>query len=246
MDQKLVLNKIQLILKEKGITYLTLADRLKLSHVSLRRIFSKKQITFENLIQICNFLEISLSDLFHEVEQENLKLFRFTEEQELFFAENPNYLSYFYQLRSKKTPLQIKAEFSLSEKSNAKYLKKLKGFGLLKLEGNVYVSTIELPIYWDDDGPLGEVISSSMMDELVQRAKDPERSDKKVFSQLKNLVLTKSQYAAYAQDIEKLLEKYQAQSTQNAKLKRKTDIALTSLVVFGEREFNLYNDIHEI
>lgn len=246
MDQKLVLNKIQELLKARGVTYLVLAKYLELSHPALKRIFSKQQITFENLIKICAYLNVSLSDLFYEVEQENLKAFRFTTEQEDFFAEHPNYLSYFYQMRAKKTPAQIQALYVLSDKSSAKYLKKLKSFNLLKIVDGNYVNNITLPICWEDDGPLGRVFSIRMIDELVSRATTNEVSPHKPFLDLKNFVFSKTQYEDYLSDIKRLTEKYQSISTQNSRLKRKTNISLSSLFVLGERQFNLFEDIPEI
>jgi len=241
-----VLNKIQELLKVKGVTYLVLSKHLGLSHPALKRIFSKKQITFENLIKICEFLDISLSDLFYEVEQENLKAFRFTDDQEAFFAQNPNYLSYFYQIRAKKTTSQIQNQYSLSDRSNARYLKKLKSFNLIKFDGGDYVSNVNLPIFWEDDGPLGRVFSLRMIDELVKRATVQGVVPKKPFLDLKNFVFSKNQYEDYLLDIKTLVEKYQSISTQNSKLKRKTNIALSSLFILGERQMNLFEDIQDI
>jgi DNA-binding Xre family transcriptional regulator len=246
MDQKLVLNKIQELLKVKGWTYLSLSKRIGLSHPALKRIFSKKQITFENLIRICEVLDFSLSDLFYEVEQENLKAFRFSDEQERFFAENPHYLSYFYQIRAKKTPAQIQRQFSLSDKSTAKYVRKLKNFGLIKLEGREFVSATNLPIAWEDDGPLGTVFSSRMIEDLVHRGISAGQVYKKPSLDLKNFVLSKNQYQELVSAFHDLAEKYQSLSAQNSKLKKKTDVAATSLVIVGERQFNLFEDIREI
>jgi DNA-binding Xre family transcriptional regulator len=246
MDQQLILKKIQEMLKVKGITYLALSEKMSLSHATIKRIFSKQQITFENLVKICDFLDISLSDLFYEVEQENLKAFRFTTEQELFFASHPNYLAYFYQIRAKKTPAQIRSQFSLSEKSNSKYLKKLKSFGLIRLEGSDYVSSIKLPLAWDDDGPLGRVFSQRMITDLVARASTPGTQPKKTVMDLKNFVLSKTQYEDYGEELRSLAEKYQSISSQNSKLKRKTNTAVTSLIIVGERQFSLFEDIPEI
>lgn len=246
MDQKVVLNKIQELLKERGITYLVLANYLGLSHAALKRIFSKQQITFENLIKICNYLNVSLSDLFYELEQENLKAFTFTPEQEIFFADHPNYLSYFYQMRAKKTPGQIQARFGLTDKSSSKYLKKLKSFNLLKIVDGDYVININLPIFWEDDGPLGKVFSNRMIQELVDRATTSELILNKPFLDLKNFVFSRAQHEDYLSDIKRLNEKYQSISTQNSKLKRKTNIALSSLFVLGERQFSLFEEIPEI
>lgn len=116
MDQRLILNKIQVLLKSKGTNYFELSQRMGLSHQAVKRFFAKGQITFENLLKICQILDLSLSDFFYEVEQETMKVFKFLPEQELFLANNPNYLSYFYQIRAKKTPSQIRQLFKLLKK----------------------------------------------------------------------------------------------------------------------------------
>ena len=246
MDQKLILNKIQFLLKSKKITYSFLAKKMNLSHQTVKRFFSKGQVTFDNLLKVCTILEINLSDLFYEVEQENMKVFKFTDEQELFFANNPNYLAYFYQLRSKKTPYQIKQLFKISEKSNLKYLKKLKHFGLVKHDGENFICSVHAPIFWDDNGALGQVFSTKMISDLVERAISTKNKNIRPFQDLKNLVLSKSQYEIFKDEIEKLLSKYQSLSTQNSKLKIKNNSSYTSLFLIGEREMNLFNEIYEI
>lgn len=246
MDQTLILKKLQERLKERQMTYSRLGEEMGLSLPAIKRIFSKQQITFENLIRICNLLGLSLSDLFHEVEQDTLKVFRFTEEQEFFFAAHPHYLAYFYQIRARKSPTEIRRKFLISEKSNLKYLKRLKNFGLIKLEGASFVSTVKAPIFWEDEGPLGKIFSRLMINELVNRVLSAGSKPETLSSDLKNFILTKNQRNDFIEDINKILKAYQSLSSQNSKLKKKTQIALTSFFVSGERQMNLFDNIIDV
>jgi DNA-binding Xre family transcriptional regulator len=246
MKQQLLVEKIQTILKDRGLSYRDVALSLSLSIPSIKRIFSKKQITLENLLEICKLLDIAPSDLFFEAEQGRLKTFRFSKEQEHFFAAHPHYLAYFYQIRGKRTPAQIKSQFGLTDKSSAKYLKKLKEFGLVRFDGRKFVSTVEGAISWDDDGPIGKIYSAKMIQDLVGRSTSTKLGGKKPLTDLKGFVLSKRQHDELLHDIATLSEKYQALSNQNSRLKQKNLEVLTSLFILGEKATNIFNDIIEI
>ena len=56
-------------LKAHGMTYADVASHLDLSEANIKRLFSKRTFTLERLDQICQMMEIEISDLVQEMNE---------------------------------------------------------------------------------------------------------------------------------------------------------------------------------
>ena len=57
------------LLKAQGITYAALAKRLNLSEAAVKRMFSQQALSLLRLEQVCEVLDIGLSELAAETHQ---------------------------------------------------------------------------------------------------------------------------------------------------------------------------------
>ena len=120
-------------LKLKGLSYTDLADHLKVSEVTVKRMMSKEEIPLSRFLTICEWLEISLTELEKIASYTNInQIVRFTEDQEKFLAKNPTYLAFLFQLYTQETPEQIQKNFQLTQKSLNLYLLRLENVNLIK------------------------------------------------------------------------------------------------------------------
>ena len=133
---------IKLVMKQQGKSYEDLAQHLEISLVSVKRIMTKEELNMSRFVEICNWLEISLTDLekIARYEQSNQKI-RFTEKQEDFLAKNPEYLSFLFNLYTDETPEKIQKKFNLTKKSLDLYLLRLEKHDLIKKKSGTYKPT---------------------------------------------------------------------------------------------------------
>lgn len=120
-------------LKTKGLTYQDLAEHLEVSEVTVKRMMSKEEIPLSRFLAICDWLEVSLTELEKIANYTTMnQTQRFTKEQEAFLSKNPNYFAFLFQLYAHDTPEVIQKKFSLTQKSLNLYLIRLEKLDLIK------------------------------------------------------------------------------------------------------------------
>ena len=118
------------LLRKKKMTYEDVAETLECSVPTVKRILGPEELTLTRLLEFCDILEVTLSDIevltnMTKVAEEN-----FTQEQEEFFAKNGHYLSYFLKLYE-MTPDKIAEKYKLNQRSTDKYLMTLENLGAI-------------------------------------------------------------------------------------------------------------------
>ena len=58
-----LLKTLKKALKAHGLTYLKIAEALELSEASVKRLFAEQTISLQRLEQICQLMEMEISDL---------------------------------------------------------------------------------------------------------------------------------------------------------------------------------------
>lgn len=119
-------------MKQQGKTYDDLAEELEISVPTVKRILTKEEMGLSRLLQICDYLKISLSDL-EKIANHNKNATKnsFTEKQEEFLAKNTNYLTFLLMMYSGQTPEEIKSKTKIDDKSMKLYLLRLEKLELI-------------------------------------------------------------------------------------------------------------------
>ena len=90
---KQVTDTLKLLLKQHSITYRHIADVLDMSEANIKRVFANHSFSLERLEQICNIINLTLSDLFAlSAKQQQEKITELTLEQEQELIDNPKLL----------------------------------------------------------------------------------------------------------------------------------------------------------
>lgn len=195
------------IMKKQGRSYQELADHLRISLVSVKRVMSKEEISMSRFLEICDWLDVSIADLekiaLHNMSHEKI---RFTQEQENFLAKNPEYLSFLFHMCAEQSPEEIQKQFNLSNKSLNLYLVRLEKYNLIKkVSGRYKVTQKEFPSPIPY-GELQKVQYKSVIDTSVsffsrfqndmRARKDPE-ADKGTLTTLVILGISRQSYLAW-------------------------------------------------
>ncbi|MET0355287.1 MAG: helix-turn-helix transcriptional regulator, partial [Cellvibrio sp.] len=77
-----LLNALKKALKAHGLTYLKIAEALELSEASVKRLFAEQTISLQRLEQICQLMELEISDLVQMMNEQQPRLQHLSVEQE--------------------------------------------------------------------------------------------------------------------------------------------------------------------
>ena len=124
---------IKNLLKKNKVTYKELDDHLECSEPTVKRILGPEEITLTRLIQICEFLKMSLSDLEALMKTDERETVNLNEKQQLFLVENKNHFAYLMEIYQELNPEQIAVKYKLNAKSTQKYLINLEKYDLIKV-----------------------------------------------------------------------------------------------------------------
>ncbi len=141
-------------LKARGLTYKDVAQKLKLSEASIKRLFSERSFTLQRLEQICLMMDMSFSDLAHINDRRNLeRQTTLSIKQETALAADAILLSYFYLLLNGWDIERIANRFDLDEPRQVRMLVKLDKLGLIELQPKNRVRLLTARrIQWRKDG----------------------------------------------------------------------------------------------
>lgn len=175
-DIILMIKTLKKVLKLKKISYAEIAIEIDVAVSTVKRWLSKGDISLKNLSAICSIAQISVFDL-ASIADKSAESFTLTEDQERFFADNLNYLSYFNRLFEGMTPKEIEKRFNLSKRSTKDYLKTLAQMKLIKFDVIQDVQVLKQGSFqWEDTGILGSVVSGDMIEQfskkMVQKVRD--------------------------------------------------------------------------
>ena len=163
-----LLSTLKRYLKVKGITYQNLAQELKLSEASVKRLFSEKSFSLKRLEEVCKVVDLDFYDLARMAKmggEEDADVL--TVEQEGSLAKNPKLLTFLYLLMSGWSPSLIVEEFQYSELESSQFLLELDRLALIELHPNNKVRLrVSKHIFWRQNGPIWQLYRKRIQEEF--------------------------------------------------------------------------------
>ncbi len=176
---KLISNTIKKLLKQNNMTYRDLAQHLSMSEANVKRIFSRQNFALDRLEEMCQALNISLSDLFTIVGQQHTKITQLTLEQEQELVNDTKLLLMAVCVRDGWRFKQIIEHYQITEHEGIRLLVKLDRLKFLQLlPENKYKLLIAPDFRWIPNGPLEQYISSEVIPQFMASSFTEENSVK--------------------------------------------------------------------
>lgn len=232
---------IKSVLKQQKKTYDDLAEELEISVPTVKRILTKEEMGLSRLLQICDYLKISLTEL-EKIANHNKNTVtnRFTEKQEEFLAKNPNYLTFLLMMYSDLSPEEIMKQTKIDDKSLKLYLLRLEKLDLITYHKGKYAMPFEV---FPNLIPYGKIHEANFNNIIESGAnffkrynrqrilvKNTER-DKGSTMGLTMLTLSRESYLEWFDKIKKLYQELQDTSIveeKMPKLKNKKTVVIMS------------------
>lgn len=156
------------LLKTRNMTYRDLAKALSLSEANIKRVFSSQSFTLDRLEQICQSMDLSLSDFFLLHAQKEPLLSQLSEEQEEELIRNKKLLLVAVCVRDGWTLEEIIHQYQISELECIRLLARLDKLKIIQLlPGNKIKLLISQDFRWIPGGPLEAFISQEVATEFM-------------------------------------------------------------------------------
>ena len=163
-NSKTLINNLKRELKRQGMSYADLAVKLDIAESTVKKMLAKGNFTLERLDQICNALGLELLDLVENVNDEVVRLSRFTVSQEQRLVDDIKLLMIAYAAINFWRLEDILHRYNISEPEVIERLKILQGFGLLELKHNNRIRPlVSNNFQWLPDGPLSEFFRTNFL-----------------------------------------------------------------------------------
>jgi len=166
-------------LKNSGLTYADVARHLGMSEANVKRLFSSKRFTIERLEDICQLMNMELSDLFHLHEETRTQITQLTLEQEKTLVQDIKLLLVAVSVRNRLTFDDMIKNYELSETELVRCLAALDKLKIIDLlPQNRFKLLIDDNFRWHPNGPIerffetqiqGQFLKSSFCGEMEQR-----------------------------------------------------------------------------
>jgi len=140
-------------LKSSGVTYAQLAVELKMAESSIKRMFSKSEMTLAKVNDICQVLKIDFGEIARRVASNEVLLQQLTQEQEAAVVADKQLLLVAICCMSQWTLEQIVSTYDITQASCILYLVQLDRIGIIELRPmNKYRLKLAKTFNWRPNG----------------------------------------------------------------------------------------------
>lgn len=202
-------------LKEQGQTYADLAEGIGLSEASIKRLFSEQSFSLKRLDQICNWLNVEISDLVRKAESNLDYISELTQEQEKELAANTKLLMAAVLVTNHWNFQEILEHFTLTEVELIRLLAKLDKLKMIQLlPGNRVKLLTAKNFSWRKDGPVQNFFYKNVQTEFFKSRFD--QADE--YMRFRVGMLSMESKQRLMKSLEKLSREFEELSREDAKL----------------------------
>ena len=160
----LIYDTLKQCLRENQLTYKQVAEALSVSEASIKRNFSLQAFSLDKLEHICDYLGLSLTDLFALSQKHQTKVSQLSEQQELELLSNPKLLLAAVCVRDGWTYEELIEHYDIDAVEGIKLMTTLDKLQLIELlPNNHYKLLIAQDFRWIPGGPLEKFMEQEVM-----------------------------------------------------------------------------------
>nr|CAA6830558.1 MAG: Cro/C1-type HTH DNA-binding domain-containing protein [uncultured Thiotrichaceae bacterium] len=197
-----LLTTLKRLLKREGKTYTDVAECLSLSEPSVKRLFSSQNISLQRLDSICHLLEIEISELVFEMQQDNIaSINELTHEQEVQIANSLELLLITVLVLNRWSLDQIMQHYKFGLPECIRHLAHLDRLGMIELQPNNRIRLLASPYFkWRENGPIQQVFREKIEQEYFRSSFTRDTEHLSVL----NVMLSKASGQQFQRKLERL------------------------------------------
>ncbi len=161
-----LLSTLKKALKAHGLTYADVASSLGVAEASVKRLFSEQTISLQRLEQICQIMELEISDLVQMMNELQPRLKHLTVEQEQEIAQDLVLLLMTVLVLNRWTMQDIITLYNFSENECIQKLARLDKLKIIELlPKNKIKLLVATNFSWRDNGPIQQFFQEKIAQE---------------------------------------------------------------------------------
>jgi transcriptional regulator with XRE-family HTH domain len=222
----LLIERLKQELKARGITYAQVGAAIELSEASVKRLFSKRDLTLSRLDAICAVAQLELTDLTRGIDPDDRLLGELTEKQEAALVTDPMLFMTATCVLNLATFEHILETYAVEPSQLVKALVKLDRLGFLRLlPNNRYRLLVARTFHWLPDGPIQRYFKQNATAYFDSSFDGPNE-----FMVLLNARLSRAHAAALVDRLKRLAKDVSEQHVEDARLPPSQRLPLSLLL----------------
>ena len=150
-----LIKSLKSALKAKGKTYADVAVALGLTEASVKRLFSHQSFSLSRLDQVCQMLDMEISDLVQLMNEQQQRLQQLSVEQEMELTSNVTLTLVAVCVLNRWTMEDILSFYNISKSECVQHLARLDRLKLIELLPNNRIRLLVAPNFsWRENGPI--------------------------------------------------------------------------------------------
>ena len=167
-QRKEIIEMLKKSLKQAGLTYADVAGKLRLSEISIKRNFAKKNFTLDRLEAICSMIGIDFTDLVRMADNEREKISSLKLEQEEELVADLKFLLVAICVQNAWQMNEIINYYDIPKPECIRYLIRLERHGLIHLmPDNRIRRMVAHDFRWIPQGPIETFFEKTVQDEFM-------------------------------------------------------------------------------
>ena len=169
-DADRLVDALKQALREQGVTYRELAERVGVSEPTIKRCFSTKRFTLERLQACCDAIGIPMLDLARHARAEAAsETYRLTLSQERRLVADVGLFYFFWMLVHRHSVASIQRRYAIPKRRLHRWLVELDRMEIIELRDADRVK-LRVPsnVVWNEDGPIERLIVARSLPVFLQ------------------------------------------------------------------------------
>ena len=235
-----LLDTLKRALKARGKTYVDVADALGLSEASVKRLFSREDFSLERLDKVCQMLEIEISDLVQQMNDEQNQLQQLTAEQEQQLVDDKTLLAVAICSLNRWTMAEIVAFYDMTEGECFQKLAALDRLKLIDLlPGNRIKLRVAPTFRWLPNGPIQTLFQERLGPQFLKGRFN--RDDECLI--VLNGMLSKESISEFVRKVKRLAREYEVANTDDAALPLGERYGTTVVLAMRGWQYGLFHPV---
>ena len=227
-------------LKARGVKYAALARHLRLSEASVKRMFSRRDVTLKRLDEICGFAQLDFTELARALARQETLISRLTPEQEKEIVSDRNLFLFAVCVLNHVTYEQILERYDMSAADCVRLLARLDHLKFIELQtGNRFRLLISPTFSWLPDGPIQRFFKEHAHNEFFRSRFN--RADE--FLLVVNGMLSKASSAVVLDRLKRVAREFSELHSDDARLPLGERSAMSLLVALRHWELEAFAEL---
>lgn len=164
-----LIDTLKKALKSQQMTYADVASQLDMSEANIKRMFASKRFSLDRLEEICQLMQMELSDLFLLYEESRQRINQLSQQQEKQLVADEKLLLVAVSVRNRLSFDDIITHYDISETECIRHLAKLDKLKIIDLLPNNRIKLrIDDGFSWLKNGPIEQFFEQQIQSQFLK------------------------------------------------------------------------------